>query len=101
MTVRTLSNLAKTPLLLPISDGEPVCTSALVRNADVAGIYFVATLEDFRGRGAAVTWEAARDGIEHGCRFASLQASELGRPVYERMGFDTPLHDSTFAHRVV
>ncbi len=71
------------------TNGEPVCTSGLVVTAGVAGIYWVATLERFRGRGygEAVTWQAVAAGRRMGCDVASLQASELGRPVYERMGF--------------
>ena len=74
--------------------GEPVCTSALVATGPVAGIYWVATREGFRGRGfgEAATWAAVAGGLARGCRFASLQASALGRPVYERMGFATPCH---------
>lgn len=76
--------------------GEPACTSALVPTTGVAGIYWVATRERFRGRGhgAAVTWQAVYAGREQGCRVASLQASELGRPVYARMGF---VHDRDYA----
>jgi GNAT superfamily N-acetyltransferase len=75
-------------------DGEPVCTSALVQTGEVAGIYWVATLPDFRGRGlgAAITWAAVQGGVDRGCRVASLQASAMGAPVYIRMGFDTPTH---------
>jgi GNAT superfamily N-acetyltransferase len=74
--------------------GEPACTSALVTTESVAGIYWVATLPDFRGKGLgeAVTWEAVKEGIDVGCDVASLQASAMGRPVYQRMGFETPLH---------
>ncbi len=70
-------------------DGEPAATAALVATGAVAGIYWVATREPFRGRGlgAALTWAAIRGGRELGCTLASLQASDLGRPVYERMGF--------------
>jgi hypothetical protein len=73
---------------------RPVCTSALHATGPVAGIYWVATLPEARGRGfgEAVTWSAVRGGIALGCRFASLQASVMGRPVYERMGFTTPFH---------
>ena len=69
--------------------GEPVCTSGLVVTAGVAGVYWVATLERFRGRGygEAATWQAVAAGQEIGCDVASLQASEMGRPVDERMGF--------------
>lgn len=74
--------------------GEPACTSALVTTESVAGIYWVATLPAFRGNGLgeAVTWEAVKEGIDAGCDVASLQASAMGRPVYQRMGFETPLH---------
>jgi hypothetical protein len=69
--------------------GEVVATSILVATGEVAGIYWVATLEGQRGRGygAALTWAAAAGGAALGCTVASLQASELGRPVYARMGF--------------
>jgi hypothetical protein len=69
--------------------GEVVATSALIVTGDVGGIYWVATLEDQRGHGygEALTWAAVAGGSEAGCRVASLQASQLGRPVYARMGF--------------
>lgn len=74
-----------------------VSTSLLVATGPVAGIYFVATLEEHRGRGygEALTWTAMAAGREHGCVVASLQASDLGRPVYERMGFE---HVLDYAH---
>ena len=70
-------------------DGGVVATSMEVTTGDVAGIYWVATLEGQRGRGygAALTWAAAAGGAAFGCTVASLQASKLGRPVYARMGF--------------
>lgn len=69
--------------------GAVVATSMLVATGDVAGIYWVATVEGQRGRGygEALTWAAATGGSEFGCGIASLQASKLGRPVYARMGF--------------
>jgi hypothetical protein len=75
-------------------DGAPVSTSCLIQTAGVAGIYWVATLASHRGRGLgeALTWAAVRGGMLQGCRVASLQASEMGAPVYGRMGFRTTLH---------
>ena len=69
--------------------GAVVATSVLFTTGDVAGIYWVATLEAQRARGygAALTWAAVAAGQQAGCRVASLQASQLGRPVYARMGF--------------
>ncbi len=72
-------------------DGAPVSTSCLVVTADVAGIYWVATVESHRrrGLGEALTWAAVRGGATRGCAVASLQASDMGEPVYARMGFRT------------
>jgi len=68
---------------------EPVCTSLLYVTGTTAGIYWVGTLEAQRGRGfgEVMTAHAARQGRARGCDHASLQASVMGRPVYERMGF--------------
>lgn len=86
-------------LFTGLADGVAVATSMLVVTGDVAGIYWVATLEGQRGRGygEALTWAAATGGHELGCGIASLQASKLGRPVYARMGFDHVL-DYEFLH---
>ena len=70
-------------------DGEPVSTAvALARDGGV-GIFNVATPPSLRGRGygAAVTARAAEDGFATGANVAWLQSSELGEPVYRRMGF--------------
>ena len=70
-------------------DGEGVGTSLAVRAGDVLGVFNVATVPGARGRGVgrAVTLAALRDGAAAGCRMAVLQASEMGHPVYERLGF--------------
>lgn len=71
-------------------DGRPVATSCLITTGPVAGIYWVSTLEEFRGRGfgAAMSAHAVRVGQSLGCDMATLQASPMGRPVYARMGFE-------------
>ncbi|MAG34497.1 MAG: hypothetical protein CL908_26800 [Deltaproteobacteria bacterium] len=70
-------------------EDEPVATTMMIATGDVAGIYWVATLEDHRRRGyaEALTWAGLAAGRELGCRVGSLQASAMGRPVYARMGF--------------
>ena len=40
-----------------------------------------------RGYGEAMTARVVADGIAAGCDVAVLQASEAGRPIYERLGF--------------
>lgn len=70
------------------AEGRVVATSLLFATPPVAGIYWVATREEYRrrGYGEALTWAAVR-AARGTCSFASLQSSQLGRPVYERMGF--------------
>jgi GNAT superfamily N-acetyltransferase len=70
-------------------DGGPVGVSAVFHSADVAGIYNVATVPAWRGRGVgeAMTWHAVRAGHAAGAQAAVLQPSTMGRPLYERMGF--------------
>ena len=72
-------------------DGKPVATSLRYTSGRVAGIYFVSTAADYRRRGIgeAMTWRAAVDGRREKCTISVLQASEMGRPVYERMGYRT------------
>ncbi len=79
-------------MCLGLVDGEPVCTAAVVMSGELIGVYWVATLESHRGRGLgeAITWAAIEMGRRRGGTWCCLQASALGRPVYERMGFATP-----------
>lgn len=69
---------------------EPVGTASLLTAGGAAGIYNVTTIAQARGRGigAALTAAAVRAGRERGMEFATLQASTMGRPVYERLGFE-------------
>lgn len=70
-------------------DGRCVATSQLYATARVAGVYNVTCDPQDRGRGIgeAMTWHAVSEGARIGCIVASLQASEMGAPVYARMGF--------------
>jgi ribosomal protein S18 acetylase RimI-like enzyme len=57
----------------------------------VAGVYNVATPEAFRrrGLGEATTRAAVAEGRNRGCVISTVQASDLGYRIYERMGFRT------------
>jgi ketosteroid isomerase-like protein len=74
------------------ADGAPVAAAAVYVTHGVAGIGWVGAISSHRGRryAEACTWAAVREGFRRGGTFASLQASPMGRPVYERMGFATP-----------
>ena len=90
--------LAQSPLaarFLVLRDGDrPVCAAQVTLEAELAGVYDVATAEDARGRGCAtwacatlLAWSAAR-----GARTAYLQVGADNAPaisIYRRLGFGT------------
>jgi len=71
------------------ADGAPVTSGLGWRSGRVIGVYSIATIPvaRHRGFGAAMTARVITDGLASGCDTAALQASELGRPIYERLGF--------------
>jgi GNAT superfamily N-acetyltransferase len=71
-----------------ILEGRPIATSISIRTGTTVGVYSVATAPTVRGRGigTAMTWHVLADA-DPGWEVAVLQASEMGQPVYERMGF--------------
>lgn len=79
-------------LFLAHVEGKPVGAAAVSVFGGAlgcAGIYDVGVLPDYRNRGIGrlVTHAACAQGKRWGARFAVLGASELGYPVYKRLGF--------------
>ena len=72
-------------------DGVAVTSGLGVRSGRTIGVYNIATVEGARrrGLGAAMTMRVIGDAAAAGCDVAILQASEMGQPVYERLGFRT------------
>jgi hypothetical protein len=72
-------------------DGEPVSIAMTIVSHGVAGVYWVGSLDRARGKGLgwAVTAAATNAGFDLGADVASLQASPMGRPIYEAMGYET------------
>ncbi|WP_165555778.1 GNAT family N-acetyltransferase [Kribbella pittospori] len=70
-------------------NGTPASCAMLIRTGPTAGIYWVATTPTTRNRGLGtlVTTAVARLAFDHGAETVILQATELGAPVYHRIGF--------------
>jgi ribosomal protein S18 acetylase RimI-like enzyme len=85
------SEFASQPRYTGFLDGKAVAVSSLVMAANLAGIYAVATLSEARNRGigTAMTLHAMEEGQKSGAKSAVLQATDVGRPVYEKIGFST------------
>jgi ribosomal protein S18 acetylase RimI-like enzyme len=85
------SEFASQPRYVGYLDGEPVAVSSLVMTEGLAGVYAVATLPDARNRGigTAMTLHVMREGKMRGAKSAVLQATEIGKSVYEGIGFST------------
>jgi len=69
--------------------GVAVASGLGWRSGRTIGVYAISTVPAARrrGYGAAMTVRVVADGIAAGCDVAVLQASAVGRPIYERLGF--------------
>jgi GNAT superfamily N-acetyltransferase len=70
-------------------DDEVVATAGVYDHDGDAGVYWVATAPEARGRGlaGALMTRAMDDARERGCLTSSLQATAMGAPIYARLGF--------------
>jgi len=69
----------------------PLATAGCMLHDGVAGIYWVGTRDAARrrGLGTLVTHAAVHWGFDQGADLSALQASEMGFPIYQAMGFET------------
>jgi ribosomal protein S18 acetylase RimI-like enzyme len=76
---------------IALLDGEPAGIAMTMVSHGVAGIYWVGSLEQARGKGLgrAVTVAATNAGFDLGADVASLQASPMGKPIYLELGYET------------
>jgi GNAT superfamily N-acetyltransferase len=72
-------------------EGEVASVVQTIDAAGDCGIYFVATLPAYRGRALSTRLMsvALAEARERGCATSTLQASPMGYPVYERLGYRT------------
>jgi ribosomal protein S18 acetylase RimI-like enzyme len=69
--------------------GEPAASVVSSTHGGDCAMWWVATVPGARGRGLApgLMRRALADGRERGCDVTTLQATKLGRPVYEKLGY--------------
>jgi RimJ/RimL family protein N-acetyltransferase len=81
-------------------DGRPAAIAMTIVSHGVAGIYWVGSSAEARGRGLgrAVTAAAVNAGLDMGAGLASLQASPMGEPLYRAMGFETIYDYRAYMH---
>ena len=84
-----LANAGKAKFFLWREAGEIVGGTMLACIGKNGGIHEVSTLPEYRGRGIgrAIVSRALDLAAEQGCFCATLQASELGVPLYTSLGF--------------
>ncbi|MCX6164878.1 MAG: GNAT family N-acetyltransferase [Ignavibacteriae bacterium] len=83
-------NKEKIKLYLGFYNGEPVATSMSFFNNESVGLYMIATLPEFRGKGigACITAKPLIDAIDQGYSIGILQSSKMGESVYRKIGFE-------------
>lgn len=68
-----------------------IATTSLVLSGPIAGIWNVGTLHDYRRRGVAaeLMHHSISDALALGYKSSMLLASQVGLPMYERLGYRT------------
>lgn len=82
-----------------IYEGDKAVSAGItVLSPQVAGIYYVATLESQRGKGIGsyIVKISSNEGFKKDKQAVILQASELGESVYKKLGYQTITHYRTY-----
>ena len=77
-------------VVLAYDGSEAVAGAMSVLSHGIAGIYWVGTVESARGRGLGrlVTTAVTNDALDRGASAVTLQASDMGEPIYRSMGYE-------------
>ncbi|WP_425447411.1 GNAT family N-acetyltransferase [Dethiothermospora halolimnae] len=72
-------------------DNRPVSAVTMTLSQEVAGIYWVGTIEEARGKGLGsyITQVSTNKAFDLGTKAVVLQASEAGERVYKKLGYET------------
>ena len=78
-----------TSVFVGYHNGEPVSSSAVFYSQGVAGLYWIVTKKHARrkGYGTAMTYAPMYEAKNRGYDIVILHASEMGAPVYTKIGF--------------
>ncbi|MEE3369999.1 MAG: GNAT family N-acetyltransferase [Planctomycetota bacterium] len=70
---------------------RPVATATNILRDGIVEVYNISTLPDYRGRGLGgfATGEPLRLAADAGYKTSILQASQMGAPVYRRLGYES------------
>lgn len=78
-------------VVVAYDDDRPVAAAQALLSHGIAGVYWVGTVDDARGRGlgeAVCRW-VTNWAFDQGAAAQTLQASSMGEPIYLRMGYET------------
>lgn len=83
-------NSEKAAAYLVYHNNKAVSGVHIFKTGDIAGIYWVATLEEMRGKGLGkyISALGTNKAFDMGVNKVILQASKLGKYVYDRIGYD-------------
>ena len=76
--------------VIAYQDDQPVASAQALLSNGIAGVFWVGTLEEGRGKGlgeAVCRW-VTNWAFDNGAAAQSLEASTMGEPIYARMGYD-------------
>lgn len=71
-------------------NGQIVSTTMMFIRNKIAGLHLVGTLDKHRGKGfgSFITKYALKYAVEKGCTHCVLQASKMGKSIYNKVGFN-------------
>ena len=95
LRARLLTRIAEDPdtlsMVVAMADGEPVCAARMeyYPGTGFAGLWGGGTLQAWRGKGIyrALVAHRAREAAAAGYEYLQVDASDLSRPILERLGF--------------
>lgn len=85
-----VSNYQNVKFYLVRLNEKPVGTLTLFQTEKIMGIHGVGIIPEMRKQGLAeeIMKFAVNEAIDAGCEYAQLQASDLGKGIYTRLGFE-------------